>query len=369
MIRATNQEGAEVSFTINTKNGQLNRLGSGVNIVYRGRHEGLGIDVAVKKSAINPKEPANKLRQAGKAAEASYFLSSAFTECRPRFNCFYGLVLNPAYREGIKSKILFEQVYRQAVFFSDQVQTNEMYYLYELVRGQDVDKLLKKTQSDIDYRNLGLQFLQALVEMRNVRVSITNANGAPKTTTAAIVHLDLKPSNLMIEEGTNILKIIDLNTLCFPSESAKSKCRQGMTFGYAGPESLSEDNSKKLLMASDIFAAGITLYEMITKNQPIKAESPEEWYHFWKTTLPEGSELDLVFPRDKEQWKLLIQRMVRRDYRERPTAFECLKQFKDILASEWAEGPGSSALPSEQGGGLRKTRNRKKRRSLRRYKK
>jgi len=362
MIRATNQEGATVSFTINTRNGQLNRLGSGINIVYRGRHQELDIDIAVKKVALDPKSPANKLSQAGKAAEASYFLSSVFTQCKPRFNCFYGVVLNPVYSDGIKSKIHFEQAKRQAVFFSEQVPTNEIYYLYELVRGQDVDKLLKQSQSDIDYRNLGLQFLQGLVDMRNVRVSMTNANGTVKTTSAAIVHLDIKPSNLMIEEGTNVLKIIDLNTLCFPYDSPKNKCRHGMTFGYAGPEFLSEDNSKKLLMASDIFSAGITLYEMITKKQPIKAESPETWYNFWKTTVPEGSELDLEFPRDKEQWKLLIQRMVRRDYRERPTAIECLKQFKEILASEWAEGPGSSALPSEQGGGLRKTRYRKKKR-------
>lgn len=125
-------------------------------------------------------------------------------------------------------------------------------------------------------------------------------------------------------------------------------------------------------MASDIFAVGLTLYEMIMKKTGISITrdiipyNEYGWRDFFRNKVISGEELELDFTPDKEKWASLIQDMVKLDYRQRPTAKQALDRFNEILA--WEEGPGSVALPVNQGGGkkrrktVRKNRQTKSRR-------
>jgi hypothetical protein len=365
-ITAINAEKTTLSVRINKKpNGQLNELGRGANgVVYKGSHNSLGKTIAVKRFLLHPTRDQgayiNMVLKTAKSVESSYFLSSVFTKCNPAFICFYGLVIHRNQEKAFTKHMSFEQVKRQAVFISDEINEDTFYLLFEYVNGNDLDSIISKSTGDINYRKYGLALLKALVHLRNVVIKV-RAN-SDKTIVAQMVHLDIKPSNMMIETHTDTLKIIDLNTICIPVETKDNGgCkRQSMTFEYSGPESIvtaaDPKEQRKSLLASDIFATGLTLYEMIMKRRGLELEehSITAWLDYWDKKIPAGAELDLVFTPDKMKWATLIRRMTKRDYKERPNAKTALAEFQNIL--DWEDGPHYGA---SQEAGFRKTRKRK----------
>ena len=388
-ITAINAEKTSITVQISKRpNGRSHELGRGANgVVYKGSHNSYGKEIAIKKFSLHPARNQgaylNMVLKCAKSAESSYFLSSVFTKCEPSFLCFYGLVVHPSHEAAFKKKIIFEQVKSQAVFVTDAINENTFYLLYEYVKGRDLDVLLRERKGEINYKKYGLELLKALVKLRNVPIKVRPTN--EKTLMGQMVHLDIKPSNIMIETETDTLKIIDLNTVCIPTETkGNGGCtRQSMTFEYSAPEAfysaplpnatLSVEAAKereiaeakeqrKRLFASDIFAAGLTLYEMIMKKPGLELEehSIGSWLEFWDKKTAAGEELDLAYTPEKAKWAPLISRMVKRDYKERPTATQALADFKAVL--EWEDGPGSVALPMEAGSKSRKTRRRNKRR-------
>lgn len=66
-----------------------------------------------------------------------------------------------------------------------------------------------------------------------------------------ILHLDLKPSNLMLTHRTDNLRIIDLGYSC----SSEWDCTMGMSQRYASPEQL-QGNHQAICAASDIYSLG-----------------------------------------------------------------------------------------------------------------
>lgn len=89
-----------------------------------------------------------------------------------------------------------------------------------------------------------------------------------------IIHRDLKPDNILIDENLNI-KIIDYGLSKIVDFSSITST--GMQIGsplYMAPEQLKD--SKHIDYRADIYALGVILYEMLTKNIPYRA-----------TTLPE----------------------------------------------------------------------------------
>lgn len=391
-ISATNAENTTIKVDISKRaNGRHHELGRGANgIVYKGSHS-FGKEIAVKKFLLHPARNQgaymSMVLKCAKSTEASYFLSSVFTKCEPNFLCFYGLVLHPSQEAAFKKKIVFEQVKKQAVFVTDEIHEDTFFLLYDYVKGRDLDVLLRESEGDINYKKYGVELLKALVKLRNVSIKMRVTN--EKTLTSQMVHLDIKPSNIMIETDTDILKIIDLNTVCIPLETkGNGGCkRQSMTFEYSGPEafpkspppnaSLSADaaqareiaeakEQRKRLFASDIFATGLTLYEMIMKKPGLELEehSIGSWLDFWEKKTAAGEELDLVYTPEKAKWAPLISRMVKRDYRERPNATQALADFKAVL--DWEDGPGAVALPMEAGSRPAKSRKTRRRNKSRR---
>lgn len=83
-----------------------------------------------------------------------------------------------------------------------------------------------------------------------------------------IVHGDLKPSNILVnEEG--IVKVVDFGTSRFVDEEAKTLTTAAMTPKYASPEQL---RGERLTTASDVFSLGMILYELLTGGSPFRAQ-------------------------------------------------------------------------------------------------
>ncbi len=92
-----------------------------------------------------------------------------------------------------------------------------------------------------------------------------------------IVHMDIKPSNIMVENGSNV-RLMDLGIAT--TDSAMQFKGTGVigTPAYAAPEQIFDENQSNapINFTTDIYELGITLYELLTGSNPFSATSRDE---------------------------------------------------------------------------------------------
>jgi len=106
-----------------------------------------------------------------------------------------------------------------------------------------------------------------------------------------IVHRDLKPANLFLQfepDGAPLVKVLDFGIAKVSgSDQGLTGTSQGMgSGGYMSPEQMS--SAKKVDHRADIWALGVTLYELITANRPFEADSLEQFVTrvIWEQPTP-----------------------------------------------------------------------------------
>lgn len=96
---------------------------------------------------------------------------------------------------------------------------------------------------------------------------------------AGIVHRDLKPDNIFVVEGPTgpVVKVLDFGVakLLDPAMGAKHKTATGLIMGtpsYMSPEQ-ARGSGAQIGPATDIYALGVIVYQMLSGHLPIDAES------------------------------------------------------------------------------------------------
>lgn len=84
-----------------------------------------------------------------------------------------------------------------------------------------------------------------------------------------IVHLDVKPSNIMVENGSNI-RLMDLGIASASAEIYSDKGGVLGTPGFAAPEQYVEPGQHELKVneTTDIYGLGATLYDLLSGEKP-----------------------------------------------------------------------------------------------------
>jgi serine/threonine protein kinase len=166
---------------------------------------------------------------------------------------------------------------------------------------------------------------------------------------AGIVHTDLKPENVQLFKADHIElgyipKIVDLDFAIL--ESARPPWHNDPNFscvgtdGYRSPEHL---GGVTPTCASDMFTAGLMLYEILAGENPYDCDSPEEYaarVNAVRATPPRllGA---ISPPADSVQIANIVHRCLSLDMKGRPTA----NDVHEALTGRRAAGPGVSARP------------------------
>src|SRR5262249_54075935 len=126
------------------------------------------------------------------------------------------------------------------------------------------------------------------------------ASALAYTHAEGVLHRDLKPSNILLDGGEP--RIADFG-LAAPLEAGGDLTAATSLLGtphYVAPEAL-RGGSAALGVASDIYALGVILYEMLTGRTPFAGASPAELASLLERTDPPALRLLApAVPRDLE---------------------------------------------------------------------
>ena len=107
-----------------------------------------------------------------------------------------------------------------------------------------------------------------IIDKLNYMVQV--CNGLHYAHSCNIVHRDIKPGNLMVLKGSNIMKIVDFGIARIQDEANITQQSQVIgTIQYMSPEQI---NGRHVDGRSDVFSTAVVLYELLTYKLPFEGK-------------------------------------------------------------------------------------------------
>lgn len=199
------------------------------------------------------------------------------------------------------------------------------YFVMEYVKGTSVQELIRKEGRLDPARAAGI-VLQA-------------ASGLAAAHGAGILHRDIKPGNLMVDER-GIVKITDFGLALAP-EAATRLTATGMLMGTPGYLSPEQCMDKPADARSDIYSLGATFFEMLAGRTPFTADSPLALLR--KIVEVEPPELGDLNPAVDPELRRIVATMMAKDPAQRyPSCEEIVTDLR-----QWMEVSGAgSSIPA-----------------------
>lgn len=137
-------------------------------------------------------------------------------------------------------------------------ENNTVYYSMEYIDGGSLDSLINQKQ--------GLPQEQVLEYLRQIGGALAFMHKS------GMLHLDLKPSNIMLKGGKAVLIDFGLSKQYDSNGEPESSTRVGGgTPGYAPIEQANYKDRKEFPVTMDVYALGATMFKMLTGKRPPEA--------------------------------------------------------------------------------------------------
>ncbi len=199
------------------------------------------------------------------------------------------------------------------------------YFAMEYVDGVSVQELIRREGR--------------LTPERAADITLQAAKGLAAAHDHGLIHRDIKPANLMLtREG--LVKIADFGLALRPNDQTRitsSGLLMG-TPGYLAPEQCLD---RTVDARTDIYALGVSLFEMLTGNAPFKADSPAALIR--KIVDGETPDPGELAPELSPALRRIVLRMMAKDPAERYQT--CYQVAADLTAYLRSVGSGANALP------------------------
>jgi len=171
--------------------------------------------------------------------------------------------LEPAEREHAKQRFLREAraagqlVHPGIVAIHDAgVEHDLCYIVMELVEGRDLGAYTKPPGL--------LPPAKVLSIVERVAEALDHAHAA------GVVHRDIKPANILYAPETDAVKVTDFGIARMPSSAGPRTASAVGTPSYMSPEQLA---GHRIDGRADLFALGVTLYQLLSGRLPFEGES------------------------------------------------------------------------------------------------
>lgn len=139
------------------------------------------------------------------------------------------------------------------------IEDGDHYIVMEYIEGKTLKQLLKKRES------------LTLPEVIDIMTQLTD--GIAHAHESYIIHRDIKPQNIMIEDN-GLIKITDFGIAMALNATQLTQTNSVMgSVHYLPPEQASGKGST---VKSDIYSLGILMYELLTGNVPFKGDNAVE---------------------------------------------------------------------------------------------
>jgi PAS domain S-box-containing protein len=143
------------------------------------------------------------------------------------------------------------------------------------------------------------KFLSGPLELRSfLKIAVALATALSGLHKGGLIHKDVKPTNVLFDAATGEVRLMG-----FEIASRVRRERQAPeppefiagTLPYMAPEQTGRMN-RSVDSRSDLYALGVTLYEMLTGSLPFTASEPMEWVHchIAKQPIPPGDRVQSI---------------------------------------------------------------------------
>jgi eukaryotic-like serine/threonine-protein kinase len=218
---------------------------------------------------------------------------------------------------------------RSAGFSEKEGTSGSFYIAMEFVEGTTLDSFIRERGRVDALESIGL--------VREIAATLAYCHEA------GVLHLDLKPANVMIVDvHTPLIKILDFGIAVLHEGWDRGGAHTAGSAGYSAPECFMPEREKKIGARSDLYSLGVIWYALLTGALPFPGQSAAELLQqqLRGSVVPLTQRLPSVPP----QVAKLVHALIRLDPAERyPSAADLCRDLRalyySILRSDAAARP------------------------------
>ncbi len=182
-----------------------------------------------------------------------------------------------------------------------------------------------------------LKISPPLAPISILRISVQIADGLAAAHRHGIIHRDIKPGNILLEEGVERVKISDFG-LALVALDLAHLTTAGQTVGTPGYMSPEQVTGKSIDSRNDLFGLGCVMYAMVTGSSPFCGRHPMEIAHRIVEFKP--TPLHKKVPSVPKSFSDVVNRLLEKDPNRR---YQTAEEVGDLLQRQLAAARGETS--------------------------